>query len=197
LASRALHGYCRQEEALVAKHIEIFKDWAETFRPDIAALKALIESDKADLEARKLGAAALSYLVTRMDLVPDWNEGIGVMDDIFVVRVCAQMATTHQLGDLPHDAEVTLARLANEATKIADFLGSDVYDKLRAYCAKLEDAAVRGRTPKQVIDEGAARLALYNEVEDELKRSVPVVISDADDAELRLKSYLKQKLTGA
>ena len=181
----------------MAKHIETFKGWADTFRADIAAMKALIESEKADPEARKLAAGALSYLVTRMDLIPDWNEGIGVMDDIFVVRVCAQMATTLGLGDLPHDAEVTLGRLANESEKISDFLGGDLYDKLRQYCAKLEDQAVRGRSPKQILDEGAARLALYAEVEDELKRSVPVVITDPDDAELRLKSYLTQKLRGA
>jgi len=178
----------------VAKHIDTFKSWADTFRPDVAALKALIESENADLEARKLAAAALSYLVTRMDLIPDWNEGIGVMDDIFVVRVCAQMATAHKLGDLSHDAEVTLGRLANEADKILDFLGGDLYDKLRQHCAKLEDVAVRNRTPKNIIEEGAARLALYAEVEEELKRSVPVVVSDPEDAELRLKSYLKQKL---
>jgi uncharacterized membrane protein YkvA (DUF1232 family) len=181
----------------VAKHIETFKDWAETFRADVAAMKALIESDKADLEARKLAAGALSYLVTRMDLIPDWNEGIGIMDDIFVMRVCAQMATTLGLGDIGHDAEVTLGRLANESEKIADFLGRELYDKLRQYCAKLEDTAVRGRSPKQILDEGAARLALYNEVEEEMKRSVPVVVSDPEDAELRLKSYLKQKLSAA
>ena len=179
----------------MAKHIETFKGWAETFRADVAAMKALIESEKADPEARKLGAGALSYLVTRMDLIPDWNEGIGVMDDIFVVRVCAGMATTLGLGDIAHDAEVTLGRLANEAEKVADFLGSELYDKLRQYCAKLEETQVRGRLPKQIVEEASARLALYNEVEEELKRSVPVVVADPDDAELRLKSYLKQKLT--
>ena len=54
---------------------------------------------------------------------------------------------------------------------------------------------MRGRTPKQIVDEPSARLALYNEVEEEIKRSVPVVVSDPEDAELRLKAYLKQKLT--
>ncbi len=178
----------------MSKHIETFKTWAETFRPDVAAMKALIESDKADIEARRLAAGALSYLVTRMDLIPDWNDGIGVMDDIFVMRVCAQMATAHKLGDLSHDADVTLGRLANEADKVLDFLGGELYDKLRQYCAKLEHTVVRARTPAQIVNEGGARLALYNEVEEELTRSVPVVVTDPDDAELRLKSYLKQKL---
>lgn len=178
----------------MAKHIETFKSWAETFRTDVAALKALIEEKGADLEARKLAAGALSYLVTRMDLVPDWNEGIGVMDDIMVVRVCAQMASLHKLGALDGTAELAIGRMANEAEKITEFLGADLYDKLRQYCARLEETAVRGRTPTQILNEGAARLALYGEVDEELKRSVPVVVADPDDAELRLKSYLAQKL---
>ncbi|MCE9577773.1 MAG: DUF1232 domain-containing protein [Deltaproteobacteria bacterium] len=178
----------------MAKHIETFKGWAETFRTDVAALKALVEEKGADMEARKLAVGALSYLVTRMDLVPDWNEGIGMMDDIMVVRVCAQMASHHKLGALEASAELAIGRMANEAEKITDFLGADLYDKLRQYCAKLEETAVRGRTPQLVISEGAARLALYTEVDDEIKRSVPIVVADPDDAELRLKSYLAQKL---
>ena len=75
----------------MAKHIETFKGWAETFRTDVAALKALVEEKGADMEARKLAVGALSYLVTRMDLVPDWNEGIGMMDDIMVVKILATM----------------------------------------------------------------------------------------------------------
>jgi uncharacterized membrane protein YkvA (DUF1232 family) len=179
----------------VAKHIEIFKDWAETFHVDVTAFKALIESEDADLDARKLAAAALCYLITRLDLVPDWNDGIGVMDDIMVSRVCAQLASTHKLGSLPADAEIKIGRMANEAAKVEDFLGDALYDKLRSYCAKLEDTAVRGRTPQMILEEGAARLAFYAEVEDELKRRVPVVVEDPADAELRLRSYLTQKLS--
>ena len=75
-------------------HIDVFKSWADTIRQDIEAFKALLESPKADDESRKLAGGALSYLVSKMDLIPDWNEGIGVIDDVMVLRVCAQLAVS-------------------------------------------------------------------------------------------------------
>ncbi|HEY0195182.1 MAG TPA: YkvA family protein [Kofleriaceae bacterium] len=178
----------------MARPIETFKSWSETLRQDTDALKALIESPKADASARKLAAAALSYLVSRMDLIPDWNEGIGVLDDVMVLRVCAQLSSGAARGQLSAAAEVSLERMANEAEYVSNFLGGAIYDKLRAYCAKLVDQSVRGRTPGKIVDDEAARKALYTEVDDELKRTVPVVMADPADAELRLKAYLTHKL---
>ena len=84
--------------------------------------------------------------------------------------------------------------MANEADKITAFLGGPLHDKLKAHCAKLADQATRGRTPAQLADDPAARKALYVEVDDEIKKSVPIVIADLADAELRLKAYLTHKL---
>jgi len=179
--------------AAVSKHIETFKGWSDSFNEDVAALKKLVEHTGAHREARRLAAAALNYLVTRMDLVPDHEQGIGALDDVMVLRTCVSLASTHPFGDLPGDAEITLARLGNDADRIEDFLGP-IYDKLKVYCTKLVDSAVRGRSPSQIIDDAAIRKALYDDVELELKRSVPVVIKDAADAELRLKAYLTHKL---
>jgi uncharacterized membrane protein YkvA (DUF1232 family) len=178
----------------VSKHIDTFKTWSDSFHQDVEALQALVESETAHEEARKLAAAALNYVVTRMDLVPDWNEGIGALDDAMVVRVCMSLAQSRALGDLPGETEYTLGRLGNDAEKLRAFLGVELYDKLRQYCARLTETAVRGRTPAQIVDDPAARAALYADVVDELKRSVPVVVEDPDDAELRLKAYLAHKL---
>ena len=175
-------------------HIDVFKGWAESIRQDIDAYKALLESAKADEHSRKLAGAALLYLVSRMDLIPDWNEGIGMIDDVMVLRVCAQLTQGHDRGSLPTGAEVALDRMANEADKISAFLGGAIYDKLKSYCAKLADQAVRGRTPQQLTEDAALRTALWVELEDELKKSVPIVVNDPTDAELRLKAYLTHKL---
>jgi len=175
-------------------HIEVFKGWAESIRQDIDAFKALLESGKADAGSRKLAAGALQYLVSQMDLIPDWNEGIGVIDDVMVLRVCAQLTQGHERGPLPTSAEINLDRMANEADKITAFLGGPIYDKLKAYCAKLGEQPVRGRTSTQLQEDATARKALYVELENELKKSVPIVINDATDAELRLKAYLTHKL---
>src|SRR6266566_2602532 len=127
-------------------HIELFKSWADTIRQDIEAFKTLLESPKADAESRRLAAGALSYMVSKMDLIPDWNEGIGMIDDVMVLRVCAQLAQDHARGPLPASAEAVFERLTNEAEKITAFLGGPLYDKLKSYCSKLGDQAVRGRT---------------------------------------------------
>jgi uncharacterized membrane protein YkvA (DUF1232 family) len=175
-------------------HIDVFKGWAETIRQDIDAHKALLENEKASADARKLAGAALAYLVSKMDLIPDWNEGIGVIDDVMVLRVCAQLSAGFKREGLASSAEVVLERLASEADKISAFLGGGVYDKLKQYCSRLADQAVRGRTPAQLADDAGQRKALYVELEDEIKKTVPIVINDPADAELRLKSYLTQKL---
>jgi uncharacterized membrane protein YkvA (DUF1232 family) len=175
-------------------HIDVFKGWAETIRQDIDALKALLESKQADDHAKKLAASALLYLVSRMDLIPDWNEGIGVIDDVMVLRVCSQLSQGHERGMLPKQSELALDRMATEAGKITQFLGGPIYDKLKSYCAKLGEQAVRGRSPTQLIEDESARKALYVELDDELQKSVPIVINDPMDAELRLKAYLTHKL---
>ncbi len=178
----------------MAEHIETFKGWAETIRQDIDAYKALLTSTKADEHSKKLAGAALLYLISRMDLIPDWNEGIGVIDDVMVLRVCAQLTQGHDRGELPTQAEISLDRMANQADEIKTFLGTAIYDKLKAYCAKLGEVAVRGRTPMQLAGDAAMRKALDEELEGELSKSVPVVVKDAKDAELRLKAYLTHKL---
>jgi hypothetical protein len=53
---------------------------------------------------------------------------------------------------------------------------------------------VRGRSPAQLAEDAGLRKALYTELDDELKKSVPIVVNDPADAELRLKAYLTHKL---
>jgi uncharacterized membrane protein YkvA (DUF1232 family) len=176
-------------------HIDVFKSWADTIRQDVEAFKALLESQKADEKSRKLAGGTLQYLVSKMDLIPDWNEGIGMIDDLMLLRVAAQMAQDLGRGDLPASAEVSFERLSNESDKITAFLGGPIYDKLKAYTSKLGEASVRGRTPAQLMEDAALRKALYTELDEELKKTVPIVITDPADAELRLKAYLTHKLT--
>lgn len=175
-------------------HIDVFKSWAETIRQDTDAFKALLESAKADDKSRRLAAGALQYLVSKMDLIPDWNEGIGVIDDVMVLRVCAALTQDHDRGTLPTAAEASLERMANQAEKIGEFLGSALYDKLKVYCTKIGEQPVRGITTAQLLEEEASRKSLYQSLGDELEKTVPIVVADPKDAELRLKAYLTHKL---
>lgn len=164
-------------------------------RTDVEALKAVVESTGADLPARKLAASALSYLVSKMDLVPDWNAGIGFADDVMVMRIAAQLIHNHDTGDLSTLASVALGRMSNESDAISEFLGASLFDKLRSYVSKLTEQEVRGRTPGVIVDDEAARARLWAEIDDELAKAGPVVLGDVADAEVRLKAYLTHKLS--
>ncbi len=178
----------------MAKHIMRFKGWAESIISDVAALEALVAAEAVAPEARRLAAGALGYLVTRLDLVPDSQEGIGGLDDVMVLRVCAQLAASHNQEGVDSHTEITLARMANQADQIGEFLGDEALDHLRSYCAKLADTTVRGRSPAMVVTDLEARTALFAEVDEEIKRATPVTFKDPEDAELRLKAYLMHKL---
>src|SRR5256885_8382861 len=120
---QAPHGLHRTQEGTVRgmSFIEVFKGWGESIRQDIDAFKALLESPKADAASRKLAGGALNYQISKLDLIPDWNEGIGVVDDLMVLRLCAQLSQGYDRGPLPAHAEIALDRIANEADKSCAF----------------------------------------------------------------------------
>ena len=182
----------------MANAIETLKTWADTFHQDVDALKALVESEKADLDARKHAAAALNYLVTRMDLIPDWEETCGVIDDAMILRVSAAIAADKGAGadgsGLDGAAGATLARLANEAEVVSEFLGPVLYPKLKKYTTDLVGKEVRGRKPQSVVEDPKLRAMLYAEIEEELRRLPPAPMSDPDGVERTIKNYLSQKL---
>ncbi|MBT8496518.1 MAG: DUF1232 domain-containing protein [Deltaproteobacteria bacterium] len=72
--------------------MQTFREWTKTLREDVETLKRVVEADEADRDGRRFAAAALNYLLTRMDLVPDWEESIGILDDILVIRALAGLA---------------------------------------------------------------------------------------------------------
>lgn len=176
--------------------MDALSDWVESFREDIGALKRVVEAESVGDEARKYAAAALNYLVTRMDLIPDWTETIGVVDDVLVVRVCVALANAHGLADALEDADtiVAVGRLANEAERIRDILGEDLDAKLRKYCARMSESAVRGRTAETIVRDAEERTKLYTEIDDDLNRMPAASFKDAEDVAVKLKSYLHAKL---
>ena len=107
------------------------KDWVDTIRADVETLKKIVDCEELDDDARIFAASALNYLVSRMDLIPDWTETIGVIDDVIVLRVCVNLASTYGLDKLDTSAMVDATRLANEAERIEEVMDKDMYPKLR------------------------------------------------------------------
>jgi uncharacterized membrane protein YkvA (DUF1232 family) len=186
----------RSLEAQLSEHISALAQWALGWRKDLKALEQALASDKAHAEIRRYAAAALNYVVSRMDLVPDWEPAVGLFDDLMVVRICAVQGSSAAGGtDSLDEATATdWKRLAAQADGIRDFLGDDLFAKLTAYCDRQAGEAVRGRSPDQLIADARARAQLFTEVEAAVSRAGEVSVPDASQAAVRLKAYLGHKL---
>jgi len=178
----------------MGKYIDKMRGWIDTFSADVAVVKNIVESAKAPADARAPAAASLNYLVTRMDLIPDWEETCGVIDDAMILRVATAIAAEKGLGDLDASASAAVGRLCNEAEVVSEFLGPVLYPKLKKYTQDLVGKEVRGRKPQHVVDDAQKREQLYVEIEEELRRLPPAPMADPDAVERTIKNYLSQKL---
>jgi uncharacterized membrane protein YkvA (DUF1232 family) len=179
----------------VSENIDALSNWVESFREDVETMKAILENKEVDADARKYAATSLTYLISRMDLIPDWTPTIGVADDVMVLRICVDIAGSYGLVDnLDSDTLIAVGKLTNEAERIDDLLGGDLYSKLRKIVARLSDEPVRGVTPTTIVDDQELRQRLYDDVEQELQRMPAAAFDDAESVELRLRSYLHAKL---
>ena len=180
----------------MSEHIEAFKEWVSTIREDIDTIEAIVGAESVDREARRYAAAALNYLVTRMDLVPDWEESVGVIDDVMVIRICLELASQHDLDEGLEDAKhvVAVGRLLNEHGRIEEFLGAELYADLRKHCVHLADSVVRGRSTETILDDKGVREALIAEVAEDIKRMPAAAFADPESVALKFKSYLSHKL---
>jgi uncharacterized membrane protein YkvA (DUF1232 family) len=183
-------------ESELAEHFDAFREWVSTIRQDIAALEAIVASGAIDRDARLFAAAALNYLAARMDLVPDWEESIGVLDDVMVLRICVDLASQHGLDDGLEEAAhiVAVGRLVNEGKRIDAFLGAALSADLRKYCSRLTETSVRGRGCSTLVDKADQREQLLQEIEQDLKRMPAAAFEDPRALAVKFKSYLAHKL---
>ena len=172
-----------------------FREWTSTLREDVETLKEVVEAGSADRDARRYAAAALNYLLTRMDLVPDWEESIGILDDVLVIRALADLAMQKGVDEaVSTDVQVELARLTNEAERGREWLGDELWTKFSKHTASLVDQSVRGRSASILVDDESARKSAYVELEEHIKGLPGHTFSDADDVEVRFKAYIQHKL---
>jgi uncharacterized membrane protein YkvA (DUF1232 family) len=170
------------------------KPWIDSFADDVAILEHVVEATAVPRAARVICAGALGYLVTRLDLIPDWEETCGILDDAMVMRVAALLASEKGLDELGPDDLRGASRLVNESEIIPEFLGEAVWARFKRYVEGLPQKVVRGRSCDAVVDDAKVRGQLYVEIKDELKRLPPAPMSDPDHVARVIKNYLTQKL---
>lgn len=170
--------------------------WIDGFAADVKTVEGLLAEPGASGPARVIAAAALSYMVTKLDLVPDWEEALGVVDDAMVLRVGCALASERGLGKLPEELERKVAALANQADAVDAVIGPELAPLFRKYVANLElpSNVVRGRTAAQLVENAQLREKLSSEVAEELRKLPPKALADEAAGTKILMNYLTTKL---
>ena len=144
------------------RFLEIFPTWLNTLGKDAAAVGEAIavhSQDEAHGDIGRYLTAGLNYIFKSLDLIPDGIDDLGFLDDAFVLRIAAQLATAEQ----PDAREGAIGRLAGEADAVKDFLGAD-YVRLETYVRALRKGAARGRTVEDIMTDADTRTTFLQEV---------------------------------
>jgi uncharacterized membrane protein YkvA (DUF1232 family) len=174
---------------LDSRCLDAFPGWLRLLAEDAVALGAVVLDSEAPEGARRRSAAAVNYLFKSLDLVPDGIEDLGYLDDAFVFRAAAALAASE--SDAP--LAPVLARLAEEAGLVREFLGGD-YARLEKFVNGLGSVAVRGRTIDAILADGAVRSELASDLRGwAASYVVPSFGRDAKNL-VKLRSFLSTKL---
>lgn len=177
---------------LDARCLDAFPNWLRSLGEDARALAAVLER-QASGSAERRAAAALNYLFKSLDLIPDGLEDLGFIDDTFVVRAAADAVKQESAANLAADSTGTLARLAEEAELVREFLGTE-YARLVKYVAGLEQGSARGRSVQDILSNPAVRADFVQEVRQWADGyAVPSFTRDERNL-VKLRSFLLAKL---
>jgi uncharacterized membrane protein YkvA (DUF1232 family) len=172
-----------------------FAEWTVALPDDARAVWQMVGSDKIGRQGRRVLAGAISYILTRLDLIPDHESG-GSVDDTMVLRIAAALASEHA-ADASVGDSARLGRLANDEDAVKEFLGDALFAKFRRYVLELADKEVRGRTTDKIINDEKARADMTKELEVAIKQIRPARVDDEEQAtklEAAVKSYFSMKL---
>ncbi|MEM6958343.1 MAG: YkvA family protein [Myxococcota bacterium] len=139
-------------ELAVTTYLDTFPNWLRNLGLDAEDLAVLLTVEGVAEDAREAVAGGINYLFKSLDLIPDGIDDIGYLDDAFVLRVAADLATREDLGSATEEQTETLRRLADECEMVRTFLGDD-YARLESYVVGLRNGAARGRSVADILSD--------------------------------------------
>jgi uncharacterized membrane protein YkvA (DUF1232 family) len=171
--------------------LETFPEWLRNLANDATDLAEAVADPSLPEPVRRYAAAGLNYLFKSLDLIPDGIEDLGYLDDAFVLRVCAALASV-EAKDAEEKAP-KVARLSRDAKLIQALLGGD-FTRLQAYVEKLKNGAARGRTVDEILSDDRIRREFLNEVNGWATSYEPPSFTKDEKNLVKLKSFLAAKL---
>lgn len=167
--------------------IETFGKWLRSLGDDVKAIGMVVGDESISSDIRRPLAGALNYFFKSLDLIDDGIEGLGYMDDAFVLRIAASNAKA--AGALPE----SLNDLAAGADLIREVLG-DLSGRLDRFVKDLESGIVRGRSVDDIVDEATVREELVGDVSSWAGRYSPPAFVMDEQGLVKLRSFLAAKL---
>lgn len=177
---------------LESRCLDAFPNWLRSLADDARALASVLEVGGEGAPQRR-SAAALNYLFKSLDLIPDGLEDLGFIDDAFVVRAAVQALKHESEVAFAEDTTGALARLAEEAELVQEFLGNE-YERLVKYVERLEQGSARGRTVATILVDASLRADFVREVREWADGyAVPTFTRDERNL-VKLRAFLLAKL---
>src|SRR5439155_16802361 len=102
-------GHGRTRMANASEWARRFEEWTSTLSKDVTATWDMLTNESVAAPGRRWLAAALSYTLTQLDLIPD-HERAGSIDDAFVLRIAYGLAAEHA-GKTSTDDTARIARM--------------------------------------------------------------------------------------
>lgn len=134
-----------------------FGSWLGSLASDAQLLSDAVADTNIDRGVRAPLAAALNYLFKSLDLIDDGIEGLGFLDDAFILRIACQKAQA--AGTLP----ASLESLSSDAALIDDFL-AELSSRMHAFVTGLASGIVRGRSVDAILDDATVREDMLGDV---------------------------------
>ncbi len=78
------------DDSTITKH---FQEWIDSYADDIRLLAGLLKMDTVPEELKRMAVGTLNYGLKQLDLVPDFYQPVGLIDDAMIVRVFAILTT--------------------------------------------------------------------------------------------------------
>lgn len=176
-----------------ARYLDTFPTWLRTLGEDAERLAKLLEDDSVPTESREAITGGLNYLFKSLDLIPDGIDDIGYLDDAFVLRVSAEIASRESFADVEGGKLQVLNRLASEADMVREFLEGD-YVRLETYVKGLRRGAARGRAVGDIVRDPKIREEFLSDVRGFAKTYEAPTFAREEKNLIKLKAFFDAKL---
>ncbi len=167
--------------------LEAFGKWLTTLATDTSSVLDVVANAEVSSDARTPLAGALNYLFKSLDLIDDGIEGLGFLDDAFVLRVACAHARAE--AELPE----SLVALADQAQLVQEFLGA-LAPRLERFVRSLTQGTVRGRSVEAIVSDASVCEELVGDVRGWASRYfAPQFVLD-ERGLVKLRAFLGAKL---